>query len=357
MEKDFSNVDRNYKNTSINGLELEFHPGYEAPIRVEGFPFTRPDGRFCRIPEDIVKRCEASLATYAFQGAGEQIRFRTDSPYFGIRAEFAEINIGNSRRISAGFDAYIHSGEEIRFVGNQMLPVNETCLTAVWTSLLPTDGSMYDVTLVFPCLSAVGNLQVGLKPGSHLEAPTPHRRPGRLAFYGSSLTHCGAASRPGMSYASLIGRMLDIEVVNLGFAGRCWGELPIADLVASLDPAAFVLEFDHNAPNPEFLMDRHEKFFRYFRSLRPETPVLLLSKPDIFFWREADAIRRNIIIRTWQNAVAAGDKKVDFLDGETLFAGPFRYECTNDNCHQNDLGEALMAERICDRLRCHVFAR
>ena len=98
MEKDFSNLDRNYKNTSINGLELEFHPGYEAPIRVEGFPFTRPDGRPCRIPEDIVKRCEASLATYAFQGAGEQIRFRTDSPYFGIRAVFAEVNTGNYRR-------------------------------------------------------------------------------------------------------------------------------------------------------------------------------------------------------------------------------------------------------------------
>lgn len=357
MERDFSEMDRNYANTSVDGVELEFHPGYEAPIRLEGFPFVRQDGRPCRLPADAAERCESNLINYAFQGAGEEIRFRTDSPYFGIRAVFAEVNTGNYRRCSTGFDAYVHSGEEIRFIGNQVLPPGQTAMDAVWKFGLPRDGSMYDVTLLFPCLSAVGEMQVGLKPGSRLEAPTPHKRKGKLVFYGSSITHCGAASRPGLLYSALIGRMLDIETVNLGFAGRCKGDLPIAEVAASLKPEAFVIEFDHNAPNPEFLADRHEKFFRYFRSLCPETPVLLLSKPDFFSWREDDPARRDVIIRTWQNAIADGDRNVDFLDGETLFAGPLRYECTDDNCHQNNLGEALMAERVADRLRNHFFLK
>ena len=34
------------------------------------------------------------------------------------------------------------------------------------------------------------------------------------------------------------------------------------------------MEFDHNAPSPEFLAARHEPFFRRYRSRRPETPVL-----------------------------------------------------------------------------------
>ncbi|MBQ7206403.1 MAG: hypothetical protein IJS01_01260 [Lentisphaeria bacterium] len=358
MERDFSEQDRNYKNTSIDGVELEFHPGFETPVKLEGFPFVSTDGRPCRIPDEVVARCETPLATYAFQGAGEQLRFRTDSPYFGIRATFAEINAHHNRRASTGFDAYVHLGEESRFVGNQVLPPGEEVLTAVWKKILPADGKPYDVTLIFPCLCAAGTIDIGLAPGSCLEAPTPHRRPGRLVFYGSSITHCGAASRPGLLYPSLIGRMLDIETVNLGFAGRCKGDLPIAEEVASLDPVAFVVEFDHNAPDPEFLAERHEKFFRHFRSLRPETPVLLLSKPDIFpKWQARDPARRDVVVRTWQNAVAAGDRNVDFLDGETLFSGPFRYECTDDNCHQNDIGEALMAERIADRLRRHVFER
>ena len=357
MERDFSELDKNYRNASVDGVELEFHPGFEAPVKLEGFPFVSADGRLCRIPDDIVARCETDLSHFACLGAGEQLRFRTDSPYFGIHATFSEINVGHNRRAGVGFDAYVHLGEDSRFVGNQQLPIGEEVLTAVWKKLLPTDGDLYDVTLVFPCVSAVATLDIGLKPGSRLEAPTPHRRPGLIVFYGSSLTHYGAASRPGLMYPSLIGRMLDIETVNLGFAARCKGDLAIAEEVARLDPVVFVMEFDHNAPDSGFLAERHEKFFRHFRSLRPETPVLLTSKPDIFKWQEDDSRRRDVVVRTWQKAVSEGDRNVDFLDGETLFAGPLRYECTNDNCHQNDIGEALMAERITDRLRCHVFSR
>ena len=28
MERDFSELDRNYANTSVDGVELEFHPGF-----------------------------------------------------------------------------------------------------------------------------------------------------------------------------------------------------------------------------------------------------------------------------------------------------------------------------------------
>ena len=357
MEKNITELDSNYKSESIDGFELEFHPGYESPIRLEGVPFTWNDGRHSRLPENVVTRCEVQLNTMAFQGAGELIRFRTDSPYFGITAEFDEVNVGKKRGCSTGFDAYIHAGEDMRFVGNRVLPADQTTLNAVWSGLLPRDGRMYDVTLMFPCLSAVGKLHVGIKPGSRLEAPTPHHRPGRLVFYGSSITNCGHAGRPGLLHTAMIGRMLDIEVVNLGFCGRCKGDLPIADAAASLDPTCFIIEFDHNAPDPGFLNERHEKFYKYFRSLRPDTPVLLLSRADFFTSSDEVFTRRNVIVRTWQNAVASGDRHVDFLDGETLFAGPFRYDCTDDNCHQNDIGEALMAERIADRLRSHLFFR
>lgn len=61
--------------------------------------------------------------------------------------------------------------------------------------------------------------------------------------------------------------------------------------------------------------------------------------------------RREIIMHTWMNAVDSGDRNVEFLDGETLFSGPFREDCTQDNCHPNDLGAMLMALRIADRLK------
>ena len=47
----------------------------------------------------------------------------------------------------------------------------------------------------------------------------------------------------------------------------------------------------------------------------------------------------------------SGDRHVEFLDGETIFSGEIREDCTSDGCHQNDLGERVMAERIVDRLK------
>ena len=145
--------------------------------------------------------------------------------------------------------------------------------------------------------------------------------------------------------------MLDIETINIGFGGNCFGELCVADQIAKLDLSAFVLEYDHNAPSPEFLRQTHEPFFRYFRKLRPELPLLLISRPDGDFSNEAIQERRAIIVRTWLNAFESGDRHVEFLDGETIFSGEIREDCTSDGCHQNDLGERVMAERIVDRLK------
>ena len=38
-----------------------------------------------------------------------------------------------------------------------------------------------------------------------------------------------------------------------------------------------------------------------------------------------------------------GDTNVDYIDGETLFAGEHRDSCAVDGCHPNDLGYHYMA--------------
>jgi len=56
--------------------------------------------------------------------------------------------------------------------------------------------------------------------------------------------------------------------------------------------------------------------------------------------------RRDIIRQTYANAVKAGDKKVWFVDGETLFGMEDRDACTVDRCHPNDLGFYCMFRTI-----------
>ena len=55
--------------------------------------------------------------------------------------------------------------------------------------------------------------------------------------------------------------------------------------------------------------------------------------------------RRDIVKRTYENAVANGDKNVYFIDGPTLMAD-IKDNGTVDNCHPSDAGFASMARAI-----------
>ena len=350
-EKMFSDLDPNFKSREIGETVLNFFDGFSAPFVLEGFPYRDDQGRRSRLPLSVAAQCEKEgVYPMSMQGAGEIIRFRTNSPKIGICAEFSEVFNGNNRGGSDGFDLYRGIGEESKFLGNRMIPVGADRIAALYTLHLPADSQLHDYALYFPYHCATSSIAIGILPGCTVEAPTPHRIAKPVVFYGSSITNCGSAGRPGLVYPSIIARRMDFPLINMGLSGSCRGELCIADTIAELDIAALVLEFDHNAPDPDFLAARHEPFFRRYRSRRPDTPVLMMSQCD-FYPDGESPIRRRIIQKTWMNAVNAGDTHVEFLDGETLFAGPWREECTQDCCHPNDYGAVLMAERIADRLK------
>ncbi len=349
-EKSFAELDANYQSQEIGSCKLEFHDGFALPFALEGFPYIDAEGRRSRLPLDVAAQCDMpGVYPMSMQGAGEVIRFRTDSPCVGFRAGFSEVYNGKNRGGSNGFDLYTGTGPESVFRGNRFIPVGAEHIEALYERL-PAEGGLYDCALYLPFHSATSAIAIGVAPGSVIEPPTPHRVAKPVVFYGSSITMCGSAGNPGLVYPSIIARQLDFHLINMGFSGSCRGELGIADTIAELDIAALVIEFDHNAPTAAFLAERHQPFFRRYREQRPETPILLMSRCD--FRPDNDSpLRREIVMRTWQNAVSAGDRKVEFLDGETLFAGAFREECTQDCCHPNDFGAVRMAERIADRLK------
>ena len=80
----------------------------------------------------------------------------------------------------------------------------------------------------------------------------------------------------------------------------------------------------------------------------PELPIVLVSRPPRGnFAQEQHEQRREVIRETWRIAVENGDKKVWFVDGQTLFGDADIYDCTMDGVHPNDAGH----ERIYRRLK------
>lgn len=82
----------------------------------------------------------------------------------------------------------------------------------------------------------------------------------------------------------------------------------------------FVMDYDHNAPDLEFLQKTHEPFFHIVRKANPELPIVILSRPDTDKFPEDSCRRRDIIRQTYRNALEAGDRKVWFVDGEPFWS-------------------------------------
>lgn len=75
-------------------------------------------------------------------------------------------------------------------------------------------------------------------------------------------------------------------------------------------------------------------------------PIILISKPDFDNGIDSNILRRDVIKKTYMNAVNSSDTNVYYIDGQSLFNGERRDCCTVDGCHPNDLGFYRMAEVI-----------
>ena len=356
-DSDIAKIDPNFAPARVDDREVVWHNAALAPFSVEGLPLrTGPDAPFWRLPGPtgapyVMQDTEGGLLRNT---AGVCVRFRSDSRVVAIRALLKDSRDMNHmpRAGSAGFDLYCGAWPNTRHVGTAQPNRDETELVRMLRPRGDEDVGMESWQLNFPLYGGVAAVQIGLSPGATVEPPSPHRI-GRICFYGSSITQGGCASRPGNAYTTMVCRALDAEQINLGFSGCARGEIAMAELIASLDGlAAFVLDYDHNAPNAEHLAATHEPFFRAFRARRPDLPVLVMSRPDVWpDWSSAIIQRREIVRTTVEHALAAGDRHVRFLDGATLFGTEHRDDCSVDRCHPNDLGFRRMADAVIPALR------
>ena len=182
-----------------------------------------------------------------------------------------------------GFDLYAKADDDDPdlqeyYVGTFKPPFNlETGFDAIVH--LP-DRRMRTFTLNMPLYGGVNELYVGLDKDSTLEA-APERKYKPVAYYGSSITQGGCASRPGNSYQAILSRALDCGQVNLGFSGNGKGEPEVAEYIASMELSAFVMDYDHNAPTNEHLLATHEPFFQIIRKAQPKLPVIFVTRPPM----------------------------------------------------------------------------
>lgn len=338
---EISRIDKNFHvATTISRDGLVFHNADEAPFRIYGL--LRTPERYCRVPEEVAANVNDGVHRLAKNTAGGRVRFVTNSPYVAIAAEMD--GLGKMPHFpltgSIGFDLYVGVGREQIYRGTFTPPFN---ITDGYESVMDLGAEEERiVTINFPLYSNVKQLYIGLKDGCTLSAAPDYRVEKPVVYYGSSITQGGCASRPGNAYQAIISRRQDSNFINLGFSGSARGEQVIIDYINQLDMSLFVLDYDHNAPTPEHLEATHEHMFQCIRAAHPELPIIMLTRPKVHLTPES--IRRlEIVAKTYNNAIAAGDTHVYMIPGSELIE-PDAIECaTVDNCHPNDAGFLSMA--------------
>lgn len=315
----------------------------ENPIEVHGVPFWNETHRMERVPQELRERLP-SLEFLGRRTPGARVCFRTNSPTFTVRISFETLGVDVGMAIYACQSANVMIGE--RKNARYAAIVNPVDYQMkVFEKTVEKNAEMEEVTIFLPRNEIIENVEIGIEADARIEPPTPYQYALPVLFYGSSITEGGCCTRPTNAYPALLSSRLDFDFYNFGFSGSARGELEMADYINTIPMSVFVYDYDHNAPDAAHLAATHEPFFQRIREKNPYTPVLFLTRPD-FDYDPASPLRRDVIYKTYSNALANGDRNVFFLDGETFFGETDRENCTVDRCHPNDLGFMRMADRI-----------
>lgn len=316
----------------------------QEPFRLFGVPNFEKTGKLERVPQKLREELP-SLSFLGRRCPGARVCFRTDSTKVKVKLVFETLSIDVGMSIYSCQSAYVFVGPRptARYAG-LVRPANYE--TKVAENTFSKSSEVEDVTIYLPRNEILSDIVIGLDDGCQLLPPTPYKHSVPILYYGSSITEGGCCSKASNAYNALISRWLDVDYYNFGFSGNARGELAMADYINTIDMSIFVMDYDHNAPTVQHLRDTHEPFFKRIREKNPDLPVVFMSRP-VYYANEDNIARREVIFRTYQNALAEGDQNVYFVDGFTFFPEEERFACANDNVHPNDLGFYRMAQKIC----------
>ncbi|MFP4248530.1 MAG: SGNH/GDSL hydrolase family protein [Armatimonadota bacterium] len=314
---------------------------------VNGLPWweeTAP--KLIRLPARYESRVRPPVWGLAQSPSGARIRFATESTALGIRAHWPRLNhMNNMPRIGQlGIDVYV-DGEYWRPV----FPVgDEHDLEAVAFDAMPAQRR--EICLYASLYAPVQVQAIGLSEGATVQAPAAFAVEKPVAYYGSSITQGGCASRAGMSYQAIVSRALNVDFVNLGFSGNGRGEPELAEAMAEIDASCYVLDWAVNCPTPEECEERYAPFLQIIRDARPDTPVIcvtpIFSTNEILSPDTAKQEPMREIIRTAvRERVEAGDEMVRLVEGFRML-GPGDREGLVDMTHPNDIGFVSMARGL-----------
>ena len=312
-----------------------------ARLPIEGRAFDDTEHYYDRLPANVTTNVNGGVRSMKHHTSGMMFRFVTDSKRLFFRwipyNSWLSMDHMPTTGVS-GIDVYRWDKKTGRWLyvktGRIRDGMKDGFLELKWW----TPGTPCLVNL--PLYNGVKSFSLGVDPGATVK-PFPHpsglTKP--VVFYGTSITHGGCCSRPGLSFVNRVGRDLDVPVVNLGFSGSGVMEFEMSEHLARIDASCYVLDCLWNMwIRP--IESRYEKFIRNLRAKRPNVPIVMAEECDVFAGKPNE---KDVFIRKlYDKLVAEGWKNLVYLPKDKMYSGDT--EGTVDGIHPNDLGMETMAK-------------
>ena len=320
-------------------------------LGLEGQGWEETDHPFDRLPAKAEGVVRDAVWRLSHHSAGICARFVTDASAISARWTLRYDNLAMNHMPAtgvSGLDLYARDGENWRWVAvgrpNQV-PTNETTLVS------GVPEGLHEYLLYLPLYNGVESVEIGIGAGATLaKAPKrPEEKQRPIFFYGTSITHGGCASRPGMAYPAIVGRHLDCPAINLGFSGNGKMDIELADLLAEVDVSVYVIDCAPNMP-AELITQRAVPFVKRLREKKPETPILMVENivyQNSWFLdsKRESYTSKNVALReSFEDLQESGITNLYYLPCEELLGQDG--EATVDGVHPTDLGFARMAETL-----------
>ncbi len=302
---------------------------------------------FDRIPVRI-KRALPEVYDLGHSSTGMCTFFNTDSKFVCIRCKLNSEQFGEDNfNVTAfsGFDLYIFDESERRWRWASASPHFAIKSREPEYELInELTGDKHCCRLYAPLRNHLLSVAVGVESGASFEK-VPPRSDKPLVYYGTSIVHGAYATRSGLGVAQLLGRKLDLPLINLGFSGSARMEREMAELLSELDPAMYLVDTFHNM-TPELIQQNAGRFLDILCSARPDTPVFFASAPHTFkSWlrpaEKAEQQAKTLLFRQTAEAMMKKYRNFHFIPGEDFYGSD---DVSMDGIHPNDSAFAHMSD-------------
>ncbi|MBP5408053.1 MAG: SGNH/GDSL hydrolase family protein [Bacilli bacterium] len=333
MDKTIFDIDKNMKNNDYESMNLDDCTFYNLNNDYLLGQAFRND--FKRLHNNIF--ISDNVSVLMKHPSGINTIFTTNSSTIKIKAKLAGAAYMSHMTAvgTIGFSLYVLKKNKWVFIGATKVNSDDYVSTVIKNM----DKKLNTYRLYFPLYQELKEAYVGVDINSKFNFERV--KMDNLVLYGTSISQGGCAARPGMDYGAILGRMLNLNVINLGFSGSCKIEENMVQILNDIDKKYLILELESNSPGYDH-MKEHLSYMLENLKDKDKFDIYLISR----FSDGETLVNTNLKkYRKGFRELQMSFPYVKFLNGEEL-TKELGYEGTVDGAHMTDLGFYHLALKL-----------